>query len=138
MTIRSSTAAWNGTLKDGNGSMVVGKGAYKGPYTYASRFESGEGTNPEELIAAAHAGCYSMFLSALLSKAGYVPASIQTEAKVHLTEGPTISLIELTTSAVVPGISADEFQKTAAEAKQKCPVSKVLAAAEITLTATLA
>lgn len=137
MTTRSSTAVWNGTLKDGAGTMKVGNGAYEGPYTYASRFETGNGTNPEELIGAAHAGCYSMFLSALLTKAGFTPTSISTEAKVHLTEGPTISLIELTTIAVVPGVSTQEFQEIALEAKAKCPVSKVLSGAEITLNATL-
>jgi osmotically inducible protein OsmC len=138
MTIRSSTAVWNGTLKDGAGTMKVGNGAYEGPYTYVSRFETGSGTNPEELIGAAHAGCYSMFLSALLTKAGFTPTSISTEAKVHLTEGPTISLIELTTIAVVPGVSPEVFQGIALEAKAKCPVSKVLSGAEITLNATLA
>jgi osmotically inducible protein OsmC len=137
MTTRSSTAVWNGTLKDGAGTMKVGNGAYEGPYTYASRFETGNGTNPEELIGAAHAGCYSMFLSALLTKAGFTPTSISTEAKVHLTEGPTISLIELTTIAVVPGVSTEVFQEIALEAKAKCPVSKVLSGAEITLNATL-
>jgi len=137
MTTRSSTAVWNGTLKDGAGTMKVGNGAYEGPYTYASRFETGNGTNPEELIGAAHAGCYSMFLSALLTKSGFTPTSISTEAKVHLTEGPTISLIELTTIAVVPGVSTQVFQEIALEAKAKCPVSKVLSGAEITLNATL-
>lgn len=137
MTTRSSTAVWNGTLKDGAGTMKVGNGAYEGPYTYASRFETGNGTNPEELIGAAHAGCYSMFLSALLTKAGFTPTSISTEAKVHLTEGPTISLIELTTIAVVPGVTTEVFQEIALEAKAKCPVSKVLSGAEITLNATL-
>ena len=137
MTTRSSTAVWNGPLKDGAGTMKVGNGAYEGPYTYASRFETGNGTNPEELIGAAHAGCYSMFLSALLTKAGFTPTSISTEAKVHLTEGPTISLIELTTIAVVPGVSTEVFQEIALEAKAKCPVSKVLSGAEITLNATL-
>ena len=137
MTTRSSTAVWNGTLKDGAGTMKVGNGAYEGPYSYASRFETGNGTNPEELIGAAHAGCYSMFLSALLTKSGFTPTSISTEAKVHLTEGPTISLIELTTIAVVPGVSTQVFQEIALEAKAKCPVSKVLCGAEITLNATL-
>lgn len=138
MTVRSSTATWNGTLRDGSGTMKVGKGAYEGPYTYASRFETGNGTNPEELLGAAHAGCYSMFLSALLTKAGYTPTTINTEAKVHLTDGPTISLIELTSVAVVPGVTPEEFQQLALDAKAKCPVSKVLAATEIVLTATLA
>ena len=117
--------------------MKLASGAYEGPYTYASRFESGKGTNPEELIGAAHAGCYSMFLSALLSGAGFVPTRIATTATVHLTEGPTISLIELNTEAEVPGVSPEVFQEKALEAKQKCPVSKVLAATEIKLNAKL-
>ena len=137
MTTRTSSAVWKGTLKDGAGTMKVASGAYEGPYTFASRFESGKGTNPEELIGAAHAGCYSMFLSALLSGAGLTPTSIATTATVHLTEGPTISLIELNTEAVVPGIDEETFQAKALEAKQKCPVSKVLAGAEIKLTAKL-
>ena len=137
MTTRTSSAEWKGTLKAGAGTMKLASGAYEGPFTFASRFESGKGTNPEELIGAAHAGCYSMFLSALLSNAGLTPTSITTTATVHLTEGPTISLIELNTEAVVPGIDDEAFQKTALEAKQKCPVSKVLAGAEIKLTAKL-
>ena len=137
MTTRTSSAEWKGTLKEGAGSMKLASGAYEGPYTYASRFESGKGTNPEELIGAAHAGCYSMFLSALLSGAGFTPTRIATTATVHLTEGPTISLIELNTEAEVPGISAEAFQEKALEAKQKCPVSKVLAGAEIKLNAKL-
>lgn len=136
MTTRTSTATWNGTLKEGNGHMVVGKGHYEGPFTYASRFESGEGTNPEELIGAANAGCFSMFLSALLTKANYTPGTINTSATVHLNEG-TINLIELACVASVPGIGNDEFQKLAVEAKQNCPISKVLAAAEIRLVAEL-
>ena len=137
MTTRTSSALWKGTLKEGAGTMKLASGAYEGPFTFASRFESGKGTNPEELIAAAHAGCYSMFLSALLSGAGFPPASIATTATVHLTEGPTISLIELNSEAVVPGLSEELFQEKAAEAKQKCPVSKVLAGAEIKLAAKL-
>lgn len=136
MTTRKSTAIWNGTLKEGNGRMVIGAGHYEGPFTYASRFETGEGTNPEELIGAANAGCFSMFLSALLTKAGYTPTEISTTATVHLNEG-AINLIELNCSAVVPGVSAEEFQTLAKDAKEKCPVSKVLAATEIRLTATL-
>ena len=137
MTTRTSSAEWKGTLKEGAGTMKLASGAYEGPYTFASRFESGKGTNPEELIGAAHAGCYSMFLSALLSNAGLNPTSISTTATVHLTEGPTISLIELNTEAVVPGIDEEAFQQKALEAKQKCPVSKVLAGAEIKLNAKL-
>ena len=117
--------------------MKLASGAFEGPFTYASRFESGKGTNPEELIGAAHAGCFSMFLSAVLTKAGYVPTSIASSATVHLTDGPTISLIELNTEAVVPGIGEAEFQQKALEAKQNCPVSKVLAATEIRMTAKL-
>ena len=138
MTTRTSSAEWKGTLKEGAGTMKLPSGAYEGPFTFASRFESGKGTNPEELIGAAHAGCFSMFLSALLSGAGYTPTRISTTATVHLTEGPTISLIELKTEAEVPGLSGEEFQQKALEAKQKCPVSKVLAGAVITLEAMLA
>jgi len=137
MTTRTSSAEWKGTLKEGTGTMKLASGAYEGPYTFASRFESGKGTNPEELIGAAHAGCYSMFLSALLSKEGFTPTRIATTATVHLTEGPTISLIELNCEAEVPGVSAEVFQEKALAAKAGCPVSKVLAATEIKLTATL-
>ena len=137
MTTRTSSAEWKGTLKEGAGTMKLASGAYEGPFTFASRFESGKGTNPEELIGAAHAGCYSMFLSALLSKEGFTPTRIATTATVHLTEGPTISLIELVTEAEVPGLSQEVFQEKAAAAKAGCPVSKVLAATEIKLTAKL-
>src|SRR5512145_848984 len=118
MTTRTSSAEWKGTLKEGAGTMKVGSGAYDGPYTYASRFESGKGTNPEELIGAAHAGCYSMFLSALLTDAGFTPTRVSTTATVHLEEGPRIALIELSTEAVVPGLKADAFQKHADKAKK--------------------
>jgi len=137
MTERSSSAVWNGTLKEGSGTMKVGSGAYDGPFTYASRFETGPGTNPEELIGAAHAGCYSMFLSALLTNAGYTPISIQTTATVHLEEGPTITLIELDTDAQVPEIDQAAFLEHAQSAKEKCPVSKALAGPEIKLNARL-
>lgn len=137
MTTRTSSAEWKGTLKEGAGTMKLASGAYEGPYTFASRFESGPGTNPEELIGAAHAGCFSMFLSALLSKEGFTPTRIATTATVHLTEGPTISLIELDCQAEVPGLGEDVFQEKAAAAKAGCPVSKVLAGAEIRLTAKL-
>ena len=136
MTTRTSSAEWKGTLKEGAGTMKVGSGAYEGPFTWASRYESGKGTNPEELIGAAHAGCFSMALSSRLSKAGFTPTSIRTTATVHLNEG-TINLIELNTEAVVPGLSDQAFQEKAADAKQNCPVSKALAGAEIKLTAKL-
>ena len=137
MTTRTSFAEWKGTLKEGSGTMKLASGAYDGAYTFASRFEEGKGTNPEELIGAAQAGCFSMFLSALLTKAGYPPETISTSAAVHLTEGPTISLIELKTEAKVPGISETEFLELADAAKKNCPVSKALAGPEITLSATL-
>lgn len=137
MTIRTSSAEWKGTLKEGAGTMKLGSGAYEGPFTFASRFESGPGTNPEELIGAAHAGCFSMFLSALLTKEGFTPTRIATTATVHLTEGPTISLIELNCEAEVPGLSEATFQEKAAAAKANCPVSKALAGPEIRLTASL-
>lgn len=136
MTTRTSSAEWKGTLKDGSGTMKVGNGAYEGPYTWASRFESGQGTNPEELIGAAHAGCFSMALSSALTKEGFKPTSIRTTVTVHLNEG-TINLIELNTEAVVPGLSNEVFQEKAEAAKKTCPVSKVLAGAEIKLTAKL-
>jgi osmotically inducible protein OsmC len=138
MSVRQSSAEWKGTLKEGAGTMRVGSGAYDGPYTWASRFDTGPGTNPEELIGAAHAGCYSMFLSALLTKAGFTPTRIATTATVHLTDGPTISLIELNTEAEVPGLTDADLQTHAQAAKAACPVSKALAAVpEIKLEAKL-
>ncbi|MCB0032606.1 MAG: OsmC family peroxiredoxin [Anaerolineales bacterium] len=129
MTVRSSHAVWEGTLKEGQGSMKVGAGHYEGPFTYASRFESGDGTNPEELIGAAHAGCYSMFLSALLSNNGFAPTKISTTADVHLGRddaGPAITKIVLTCEATVPDLTAEQFADFAAKAKAGCPISKAL------------
>ncbi len=138
MAVRTSSAEWKGTLKEGSGTMKVGSGAYEGAYTHASRFEMGTGTNPEELIGAAHAGCYSMFLSALLTDAGFTPTRIVTTATVHLADGPTISLIELNTEAEVPGLNDADLQTHAEAAKKACPVSKALAAVpEIKLVAHL-
>lgn len=137
MTTRISSAEWKGSLKEGAGTMSLGSGAYEGSYTYASRFESGPGTNPEELIGAAHAGCFSMFLSALLTNAGFTPRRIHTTASVHLEEGPTIALIELHTEAQVPNLSEAEFLEHAESAKRDCPVSKALAGPEISLNAKL-
>jgi osmotically inducible protein OsmC len=137
MTVRLSSAQWVGSLKEGAGTMKLGSGAYEGPYTYASRFESGPGTNPEELIGAAHAGCFSMFLSALLTKAGFIPTRIHTTATVHLGEGPTITLIELQTEAEVPNIDQAQFLEHAQSAKENCPVSKALAGPQIKLNANL-
>lgn len=138
MAVRNAEAEWKGTLKEGAGTMKLGSGAYEGPFSYASRFEEGPGTNPEELIGAAHAGCFSMFLSALLSGDGFKPTSIHTTAKVHLGAGPAITLIELNTEAQVPGLDDAKFQEKAAAAKAGCPISKALAGVgEIKLTATL-
>jgi len=137
MAIRSSTAEWKGTLKEGSGTMKVGRSGYEGPFTFASRFESGPGTNPEELIGAAHAGCFSMFLAALLSKAGFKPTRIATTATVHLGDGPTITLIELDTHAEVPNLTEADLQKHADTAKKNCPVSKALTGPEIRMQAHL-
>jgi osmotically inducible protein OsmC len=140
MPARTSEAEWKGDLIHGNGTMKLGSGAYEGPYSFASRFESGTGTNPEELIAAAHAGCFSMALSAGLSKGGHAPTRIHTTATVHLEkvgEGFSITRIDLNTEAQIPGIDAATFAKFADDAKKGCPVSKVLAAAQINLTAKL-
>lgn len=139
MPARKAEAQWSGGLKDGSGTVTLGSGAFNGKYSFSTRFEEGQGTNPEELIGAAHAGCYSMALSAGLEKAGHKPRSVQTTAKVHLSMegGPNISKIELDTVGDVPGLDQAGFQKFAEEAKVGCPVSKALAATQITLTAKL-
>jgi osmotically inducible protein OsmC len=138
MPVRRSQAEWKGTLKEGVGTMKLASGRYEGPYTYSSRFEEAAGTNPEELIGAAHAGCFSMFLAALLTDKGHPPDRVFTTAAVHLGAGPTINKIELESEVSVSGIGEKEFQELAAEAKAKCPVSKALAAVpEITLNARL-
>jgi lipoyl-dependent peroxiredoxin len=140
MAVRTSEAEWKGNLREGQGTMKLGSGAYEGSYSFASRFESGKGTNPEELIAAAHAGCYSMALSAGLSKAGFTPTRVHTTAQVHLEPvegGFGITKIELLTEAQIPGINNDAFQQQAEAAKKGCPVSKALAGTQITLDARL-
>jgi len=140
MPVRSSTAEWKGSIREGSGHMVVGKGAYDGPFSFVSRFEDGSGTNPEELIAAAHAGCFSMALSGALSRAGTPPTSISTTAKVHIDKveaGFEITTIELETVGVVPGIDEKAFVEAAEGAKAGCPVSKALKAVNITLKASL-
>jgi osmotically inducible protein OsmC len=141
MAIRMAKAEWKGNLMEGTGTMALGGGAYSGPYSFKSRFEEGAGTNPEELIAAAHAGCFSMALSGQLSKAGFSPKRIATTAKVQLLKqeaGFAITLIELENESEVPGIDNAKFQELAGNAKAGCPVSKALAAVEIRLTAKLA
>ena len=140
MAVRTSTARWNGKLQDGNGTMRLGDGVWEGQYSFSSRFEEGQGTNPEELIAAAHAGCFSMALAGALGKAGYEPKRVSTTARVHLIkgdEGFSIKRIILDTEADVPGIDDAEFQEQAEGAKKGCPVSRVLAGAEIELNAKL-
>jgi lipoyl-dependent peroxiredoxin len=129
MPKRRADARWDGSLTKGNGTMRMASGAYEGPYSFESRFEEGEGTNPEELIAAAHAGCYSMALSGDLGQAGHEAESVETNATVHIDAiegGFEISRIELDTRASVPGIDDDEFQRIAEAAKKGCPVSKAL------------
>ncbi|BBO33294.1 OsmC family protein [Lacipirellula parvula] len=140
MPARSATAVWNGDIMSGNGTMKLGTGAWEGPYSFKSRFEDGKGTNPEELIAAAHAGCFSMALSGALTKAGHPPEKIETSADVVLVkdgEGFKIPSIKLKTAVKVAGLDEAQFQAIAKAAKENCPVSKVLAAAEITLDAKL-
>lgn len=138
MSTRTAKAQWNGTLKEGSGLMNFSD--YSGPFTFVSRFEEGKGTNPEELIGAAHAGCYSMFLAALISGEELNPESVITTAKVHLTKddlGPVISLIELHCEVSCEGLSHNKFNELAAAAKEKCPVSRLVSAAEIKLEAKL-
>jgi osmotically inducible protein OsmC len=140
MPVRIADAQWEGTLQDGKGSMRFGSGAFEGQYSFASRFEEGTGTNPEELIGAAHAGCFSMALSGGLSRAGHPPNRVHTTAKVHLDKGDAgfkISTIELETEADVPGIDDAAFQDAAAAAKAGCPVSQALAGVDIKLNARL-
>jgi osmotically inducible protein OsmC len=142
MPARKATARWEGSLREGGGKVAVGSGAFEGSYGFKSRFEDGPGTNPEELIGAAHAGCFSMAFSLALGDAGHEPESIDTEATVHFGpdpsgEGFAISRIDLVTRAKVPGIDQAAFDAAANGAKQGCPVSKALAAVEITLDAQL-
>ena len=141
MPARRANAVWTGPLKEGSGSFGVGSGAVSGAYSFATRFEEKPGTNPEELIGAAHASCFSMFLAATLAKNGYQPQSIATDAIVHLgkvDDAPTITKIELHTLGVVGGIDAAGFVAQAEVARKNCPVSKALASvAEIVVEAKL-
>ncbi len=141
MPVRKADAVWNGGIMDGNGQMKLGSGAFEGAYSFKSRMEEGTGTNPEELIGAAHAGCFSMAFSAALGKAGFSPRSIHTIAAVRFDkqgEGFAITRIDLTTEADIPEIDETRFQELANAAKENCPVSKALAGTEIHLQATLA
>lgn len=138
MKPRTATASWNGALKDGRGTVELGSGAFKGPYSFSSRFEDGKGTQPEELVAAAHAGCFSMALAHAIGEAGKSPKNVSTTATVHLEksgDGFAIPKIELRCEAEVPDLGDDEFQKLADEAKRTCPVSKLLQGADISLEA---
>jgi osmotically inducible protein OsmC len=138
---RKASAIWHGTLREGNGTISTESGVLKNAqYSFKTRFENGNGTNPEELIAAAHAGCYSMALGNQLSTANLPPESIETTAEVTLEKldaGPTVTKIHLTTLAKVPGASKEAFNSAANDAKTNCPISRLLKAAEISLDAQL-
>ncbi len=141
MPIRNASAVWQGDLRGGSGTMRLGSGAYEGAYSFQSRFEEGAGTNPEELLGAAHAGCFSMALSNMLAQAGHPPTSVRTTAAVTIERvdgGFGITKIALSTVGDVPGITAEEFGKHADNAKLNCPVSQALKAVEVTLDARLA
>ena len=137
MPIQSANAIWEGSSREGSGQLTLGSGVYSGPYTWKSRFADGKETNPEELIAAAHAGCFSMALSSALTKAGHVPARIETESKVRMGEGNRIDLITLSTEVKVDGLTEADFMAIAQGAKENCPVSVALSAVEIRLEARL-
>lgn len=140
MAVRNAEAVWEGNLQQGRGTFKVGSGAFEGAYSFKTRFEEEPGTNPEELIGAAHAGCFSMFLSAVLSKAGHTVKRVRTTAKVHLGQvdgAATITKIELNTEAEVPGLDEKTFMEHAEASKKGCPVSKALAGPEIVLNAKL-
>jgi osmotically inducible protein OsmC len=141
MPDRRAEAEWDGNLREGGGRLKLESGAFQGPYSFRDRFEDGKGTNPEELLGAAHAGCFSMALAAGLTAAGRPPGHIHTTATVSLErsgEGFAITRIALRTEASVPGITPADFQAQAEKAKSGCPVSKALAGTPITLTAKLA
>jgi lipoyl-dependent peroxiredoxin len=140
MPVRKAEAEWKGTLKEGSGRIKAESGAIDGNYSFGTRFESAKGTNPEELIAAAHAGCFSMALAAGLTRAGFAPNRVHTTASVRLDkvgEGFEITKIELECEAEVPKIDQAAFQAQASAAKEGCPVSKALKATSITLRARL-
>lgn len=140
MPIRNATAVWNGNLFDGNGTMKFGGGAFEGQYSFKSRFEEGKGTNPEELIGAAHAGCFSMAFAATLAENGFKPEMVKTQSNVHLEKkeaGFTITTIVLNTEAKIPGIDDSKFQELGETAKKNCPVSRALTGVDIKLNAKL-
>jgi osmotically inducible protein OsmC len=130
MAARNGSAEWHGDLESGSGTITVGDGVFEGAYSFASRFAEGEGTNPEQLIAAAHAGCFTMALSNILSGAGHAPESVRTSARIQLRNidgAPTLTRVDLATEGNVPGIDQQQFQTYAEEAKTNCPVSRALA-----------
>lgn len=138
MPTRTAEATWEGGLTDGRGTVALGSGAYEGPYSFASRFQDGDGTNPEELIGAAEAGCYAMALANMLDEADHDPERIRAEAGVHLdADSLEITTIELTVEGTVPDIDEGTFHEYAQDAKENCPVSKALAGPEIELNAQL-
>ncbi len=141
MTARNGSAVWRGDLESGSGTVTVGDGVFEGAYSFQSRFAEGEGTNPEQLIAAAHAGCFTMALASILSAAGHAPESVRTNARVQLRNvdgAPTLTRIDLDTEGHVAGVGEQQFQRYADEAKATCPVSRALAGIpEIVLTAKL-
>ena len=138
--VRTATIHWEGDVAHGRGSIATESGRVKADYSFGTRFSSDPGTNPEELLGGAHAACFTMALCAELTRAGHPPTTIDTNARVHLDKvgpGYEITSIELTTKAVVPSVSAEEFQRIATSAKENCPLSKALKAVPITLSATL-
>ncbi len=140
MPLRSAKARWEGSLREGKGTVALGSGAFEGAYSFESRFEEGSGTNPEELLAAAHAGCFAMALSAALERAGFAPERVDAQARARLErigEGFKITRIDLTARARVPGIDEARFAEVAEQAKNNCPLSQALQAVEITLDAAL-
>lgn len=141
MIDRKAEARWTGNLREGRGTIRLGSGAFEGPYSFGTRFEGAPGTNPEELLGAAHAGCFTMALSLMLTKAGHPPESLETTATVHLDkagEGFAITGIDLVTRGTVPGQTPAEFQRLAEDAKTNCIISKALAGVPMRLQATLA
>lgn len=141
MAIRKANAVWNGGLQDGNGTVKLGSGAFEGRYSFASRFEEGTGTNPEELLGAAHAGCFAMQVAAALGRAGFAPKRVASEARVQMLKGEAgfaITRIELDCEAEVPGLDAATFAQHAEAAKANCIISKALSPdIEVVLTARL-
>lgn len=140
MPVRKAQATWEGSLREGKGTMALGSGAWRGPFSFSTRFEEEPGTNPEELVGAALAGCFSMAFGADLERAGYTPSRIDTTADVYLEKtdaGMRVTRIHLTMKAAVPDLGADEFQQIAEGTKTGCPISNLLTGAQITLDATL-